>query len=202
MNPSRDFILLCWLLLLAPLPAFANASTLTARIVAANSPYDENRIEAVQPLSEPTVWAQETFQGRKFKVLARKGLIERYPCHGCHNPEKKVLVNDGPLLSHGEIRMRHGQGQNNLTCDQCHHNQDRDALVDKQGKKIDLDHGYQLCGQCHFRQKRDWLGGAHGKRVGYWSGGRTIRNCTTCHNPHAPKFKKRMPATYSLPLTN
>ncbi|MGB5884125.1 MAG: hypothetical protein WBG28_08515, partial [Desulfobulbales bacterium] len=72
--------------------------------------------------------------------------------------------------------------------------------VDMEGKQIDFDHSYLLCGQCHFRPKRDWLGGAHGKRVTYWAGKRVVMNCTSCHNPHSPAFKTKMPETYSLPL--
>ncbi|NNF47309.1 MAG: cytochrome C, partial [Desulfofustis sp.] len=86
------------------------------------------------------------------------------------------------------------------TCIDCHHPEKRDYLEDKKGRKIDFDHSYQLCGQCHFRQKRDWLGGAHGKRVTNWAGDRVVFNCTTCHNPHSPRFEKRFPATYSVPI--
>lgn len=188
------------ILMLSGQSSLASQGSVTDRILEANEPFDNSQIESAHSLPDQTVWAKETFQGRKFKVLARKNHLERYRCTTCHNKEKKVLVNDGVLLTHGNITMNHGQGDNNLTCVECHHPEDRDALVDKQGEKIDFDHSYQLCGQCHFRQKRDWLGGAHGKRVKYWAGERVIRNCTTCHPAHAPKFKKRMPATYSLPL--
>jgi predicted CXXCH cytochrome family protein len=27
-----------------------------------------------------------------------------------------------------------------------------------------------------------------------------VFNCTTCHNPHSPRFEKRFPATYSVPI--
>lgn len=194
--------LILGIMLLTPQSSLASQNSITDRILKANEPYDSSRIESTHPLPDKTVWAKETGLGNEFKVLARKHSIERYRCSACHNQDKKVLVSDGALLAHGDITMNHGQGENNLACVECHHALDRDTLVDKQGKKIDFDHSYQLCGQCHFRQKRDWLGGAHGKRVKYWAGGRVIQNCTTCHPPHAPRFKKRMPATYSLPLKN
>lgn len=190
------------ILLLANQISFASQGSVTDRILEANEPFDSSKIESTHPVNDKTVWAKETASGREFKVLARKNLIERYRCSACHAIENKVLATNGALLTHGDITMNHGQGGDNLTCVECHHVTDRDVLVDKQGEKIDFDHSYQLCGQCHFRQKRDWLGGAHGKRVKYWAGGRVIRNCTTCHNPHSPRFKKRMPATYSLPLEN
>lgn len=194
--------LLLGILLLANQLSFASQNSVTDRILAANEPFDASQIESTHPLPDKTVWAKENSQGGKFRVLTRKNFIERYPCSTCHNIEKKVQVSNGALLTHGDITMNHGQGDNNLTCVECHHVKERDYLVNKQGEKIDFDHSYQLCGQCHFRQKRDWTGGAHGKRVKYWAGGRVIRNCTTCHNPHAPRFNRRMPATYSLPLEN
>ncbi len=180
--------------------SWAGEAGVIDRIMAATAPFDNNQIEATHVLPNQTVWAKELFQGGEFKVLARKQFMERYRCSSCHNNDHKMRATDGAVLTHGDIKMNHGQGDHNLTCMQCHHPQDRDALVNKQGDKIDFDHSYQLCGQCHFRQKRDWLGGAHGKRVTYWAGERVIRNCTTCHPPHAPKFAKRLPATYSLPL--
>jgi formate-dependent nitrite reductase cytochrome c552 subunit len=27
-----------------------------------------------------------------------------------------------------------------------------------------------------------------------------VYNCASCHNPHSPRFEKRFPATYSVPL--
>ena len=39
-----------------------------------------------------------------------------------------------------------------------------------------------------------------GKRVGYWAGKRVVENCTSCHNPHSPRFKSRWPVTYSPPF--
>jgi hypothetical protein len=103
-------------------------------------------------------------------------------------------------LTHGNIVLNHGQSGSSLSCIDCHHPEDREFLGDKKGRKIDFDHSYQLCGQCHFRQKRDWLGGAHGKRAANWAGDRVVYNCTTCHNPHSPRFDKRFPVIYSVPL--
>ncbi len=162
-------------------------------------PFDSTKIESAYPLPVTTVRAKETYQGGTFRVLARKGEIKRFRCSSCHN-DKPIRVQDGAVLTHGDIRLNHGLGENQLTCIECHSIENRDFLVDKQGQKIDFDHSYQLCGKCHFRQKRDWLGGAHGKREAYWAGERVVRNCTSCHNPHSPAFPKKMPATYSLPL--
>lgn len=162
-------------------------------------PFIDRSVKQVQPVIQETVLAKEQYQGGSFRVLARKREIERYKCSSCHT-DKKVLVNNSQELTHGNVQINHGQEGSGLGCIDCHHPVDRDYLEDKKGRKIDFDHSYQLCGQCHFRQKRDWLGGAHGKRVSYWAGDRVVYNCASCHDPHSPRFEKRFPATYSVPL--
>ena len=165
----------------------------------ATAPFDTESVVQVQPVIEESVLSQEQYQGGAFRVLARKSKIERYPCSSCHTT-KKVPVKSGAVLTHGTIVVKHGSDGNELSCIDCHHPENRDYLEDKKGRKIDFDHSYQLCGQCHFRQKRDWNGGAHGKRVEYWAGERVVYNCATCHDPHSPKFEKRYPSIYSVPL--
>ncbi len=182
-------------------PDTANASggeSVLDRIGHATEKYDSYAVKAVQPLPDETVLSKERYQGGTFRVLARKQEIKRFRCSSCHN-EKPVTVNKGVELTHGDINLSHGQ-PGALSCIDCHHPEKRDFLEDKKGNTIDLDHSYQLCGQCHFRQKSDWLGGAHGKRTKYWAGERVIFNCTTCHDPHSPRFEKRFPATYSPPI--
>lgn len=177
----------------------ASESSLLNEIRHATEPFDNTKIESVHSLPVKTVEADEEYQGGTFRVLARKDFISRYRCSVCHN-DKKVLVKNGALYTHSDIVINHGTGNNKLDCIQCHDEKNRDFLADAAGTKIDFDHSYKLCGQCHFRQKRDWLGGAHGKRETYWAGERVIRNCTSCHSPHSPAFKAKMPETYSLPL--
>jgi len=177
----------------------AGEGSVLERISAAVEPFDSQQIESVRELTARTVQSEESYQGGSFRVLARKEFIKRYRCSVCHG-KKPVLVQDGALFTHSDIKLNHGRAGASLVCVECHHAEDRDFLADSQGKKIDFDHSYKLCGKCHFRQKRDWLGGAHGKRVAYWAGERVVRNCTSCHNPHYPAFPQKMPATYSLPL--
>ena len=164
-----------------------------------DEPFDGRSIGQVQPVTQPTVLVTEESQGGPFRVLARKEAIERFKCSSCHG-DKEVGGENAFTLTHGNVVIQHGREGSGLACIDCHHPKERDFLEDKKGNKIDFDHSYQLCGQCHFRQKRDWLGGAHGKRLSYWAGERVVYNCTTCHNPHSPKFAKRFPATYSVPL--
>ncbi len=177
----------------------AGSESLTEMIDNANEPFDSMKVTTAYPLPVKTVQSKENYQGGSFKVLARKDQISRFRCSVCHN-DNPVKVQDGVLFTHSDIKLNHGLGKNQLTCNECHSLSERDFLVDKEGQKIDFDHSYQLCGKCHFRQKRDWLGGAHGKRETYWAGERVVKSCTSCHNPHSPAFPTKMPATYSLPL--
>lgn len=193
-----SLILVCWV---AWTTSWVSASekSVMDEIKNAGKDFDTLAVPLARHVTEDTVFAKEEYQGRPFQVLARKQKIKRFKCSSCHN-EKSVTVNQAAELTHGDIVLSHGGQGQGLSCIDCHHSEDRDFLEDKKGRKIDFDHAYQLCGQCHFRQKRDWLGGAHGKRVSNWAGKRVIYNCTTCHNPHSPKFAKRFPATYSVPL--
>lgn len=185
--------------LMSGITAMASGGGVMDRIHEAEEPFDTIEIETAHQQPVKTVLAHESWVGGPFKVLARKDFITRFRCSVCHT-DKMVKVRDGALFTHGDIVMNHGKGENGLVCMQCHDEDNRDFLSDSSGKRIDFDHSYQLCGQCHFRQKRDWLGGAHGKRDAYWAGERVIRNCTSCHSPHSPAFKTKMPETYSLPL--
>ena len=193
------FLLLPAVMLLNSQLAIASQDSVLDRIHAADQPYDNMQIESAHQLPVKTVLVKESYQGGTFRVLARKDAISRYRCSVCHT-KKTPQARDGALITHGDITINHGEGKNELACIECHDRKDRDFLVDMQGVKIDFDHSYQLCGQCHFRPKRDWLGGSHGKRVTYWAGERVVMNCTSCHDPHSPAFKTKMPETYSLPL--
>lgn len=181
--------------LFVPLPVAANEGSVLVRITKEEAPGSGKDLDSVRPLNERTVLARERYQGGPFRVLSRKEKIERYPCAGCHGGAK-VTARKGLELTHGTITLKHGQ-IGSLACIDCHSQKDRNVVEDKKGNAIDFDHSYLLCGQCHFRQKSDWLGGAHGKRARYWAGERVIFNCTTCHNPHSPRFARRFPVTYS-----
>jgi hypothetical protein len=192
-----NLLLMAALIALMAMPAFGSDDSIMDRVKEANAPYDNLAIDP--PLPSNIVRVKEEYQGGSFWVLSRKDAIGRYPCGKCHG-KKESLKRDGAALAHGDIEMIHGKGEEAPVCLSCHDEKNRDLLADKKGREIDFDHSYQLCGQCHFRQKSDWVGGAHGKRETYWTGKRVVWNCATCHDPHAPRFKKRWPSTYSLPL--
>jgi formate-dependent nitrite reductase cytochrome c552 subunit len=167
----------------------------------ATAPFDdEKQVDASLALTVKSVQVTEKYQGGRFRAETRKDKIQRFKCSQCHN-NKPVRIALAAEMAHGEIVLNHGSEARPLSCYTCHKKDERDFLVTEQGTKIDMDHSYQMCGQCHFRQKKDWVGGAHGKRISYWAGQRVVKNCTGCHDPHSPRFKKRWPATYSPPLS-
>ena len=149
-------------------------------------------------LPDNAVMVDGLYQNEKFWTECRKDKISRFKCSGCHNNEK-VNVENAVENAHGDIELTHGSAEKPLNCFTCHNKNERDFLRSERRSKIDMDHSYKMCGQCHFRQEKDWKGGAHGKRLGYWAGDRTVMNCTSCHDPHSPRFKQRWPKTYSPP---
>ena len=163
----------------------------------ATAPFnDEKGVGAVLMITEKKVPVQTRYRTEPFWTETRKDKIQRFECSQCHN-NKSVTIERAAAMAHGEIVLVHGGQDKPLSCYTCHHKDERDFLVTEEGSKIDMDHSYQMCGQCHFRQKKDWVGGAHGKRISYWAGQRVIKNCTSCHDPHSPRFEKRWPKTYS-----
>ncbi|RLC04440.1 MAG: hypothetical protein DRH34_04070 [Deltaproteobacteria bacterium] len=188
------------MVLFSSMAAFSNDQGVASKIKKATSKLDKaTQVEQSIPLPKNIVKATVEYQGGTFFTQARKNEIKRFQCSSCHN-NKKVLINNAADMSHADIKVLHGNKGKPLSCDTCHNKDDRDFLVSSTTDKIDLDHVYDMCGQCHFRQKKDWIGGAHGKRVTYWAGERVVKNCTSCHNPHSPRFEKQWPKTYSVPL--
>jgi len=164
------------------------------------APFDSQSIGSVPPAPQDTVLAHVPYQGGAFRVETRKDKIERFRCSHFHNYQPATIAKAAET-AHGDIILDHGDKDKQLACFTCHNKENRDVLITEKGTAVDMDHSYELCAQCHFRQKMDWTGGAHGKRVGGWAGERVVKNCTACHNPHAPRFEKRWPTTYSRPLT-
>lgn len=160
---------------------------------------DAKQLPPVQPLTESVVLANSPYQGGRFWVETRKDDMARFKCSQCHNDENVTEAN-AAKIAHGDIVLVHGSEEKQLSCYTCHNRKERDYLTSEVEEKLDMDHSYELCGQCHFRQKKDWVGGAHGKRVTYWAGERVVKSCASCHNPHAPRFQKQWPVTYSPPM--
>lgn len=113
-----------------------------------------------------------------------------FPCTDCHdqtmppNPVRRALEED-----HEDIATAHGD----LWCLQCHSVGQRDSLQLSDGTPVGYEESWKLCTQCHGKKLADWRAGIHGKRTGHWWGPKEYRTCTTCHDPHAPRFKALEP---------
>ena len=129
-----------------------------------------------------------------FAITKRTDHITQYPCGSCHTKpvEKPQQERISKRWSHLNIQLTHGQ-TTGMDCQSCHNYDNLQTLHLQNGQTTSFDHSYQLCRQCHFQQANDWAGGAHGKRLAGWRGKRVIKNCTDCHNPHAPAFDQRIP---------
>ena len=199
--PNKGFygILAALLLMALAGAAYSAGGGVTQIYKNARAPFDSARVGSPLELPVKAVMVKQPYQGGVFWTTARTGQMERFRCTACHN-DQEVKAAQAAAIAHGEIKLVHGSGQKPLDCFTCHLKNQRDLLVTEAGVEVEMDHSYQLCGQCHFRQKKDWVGGAHGKRVNNWAGKRVVQNCTSCHDPHAPRFAKRWPVTYSAPL--
>ncbi len=193
MVPALFVILIGW-------NAYSGSGGVVQTIKNATSPFDNGLMEPASPVPADTVLAQVRYQGGLFRVETRKDKVERFQCSQCHNNQPVAAAN-AVETAHGDITLVHGDKDKQLACFTCHDKDSRDNLMTEKGTKVDMNHSYQLCGQCHFRQKKDWIGGAHGKRISLWAGDRVVKNCASCHDPHAPRFEKRWPKTYSRPFT-
>jgi len=188
------------LLILSGWTAHSKEGGVTQIYKTATEPFDdEKRVDSTIPVPDSIVRVSSGYQGGPFWTETRKDKVERFKCGECHN-NNKVTIARAAEMAHGAIVLNHGSEEKPLSCFTCHKEGERDFLEPERGVKVDMDHSYQLCGQCHFRQKKDWVGGAHGKRLSYWAGKRVVKNCTSCHDPHSPLFKKRWPKTYSPPF--
>jgi formate-dependent nitrite reductase cytochrome c552 subunit len=186
-------------LILTVVSVYATDGGVMDRIKKAVVPVKTREIDdLVTYLPEDAILADEEYQGGQFWTESRKDKINRFKCSSCHNDEK-ITVRNAAEMAHGDISLAHGAADKPLNCYTCHNKMYMDFLKSEKNSKIDMDRSYKLCGQCHFRQKKDWIGGAHGKRIGCWAGERVIMNCTSCHDPHSPRFKERWPETYSSP---
>jgi len=193
------WILPALLLILSGLKVYATQDGVVETIKNATASVNE-KVDSVIPVPDDVILVKEKYQGEHLWTETRKDKVERFKCSQCHN-NKKVTIAKAAEIAHGDIALVHGGKKRPLYCFTCHKEDERDFLVTEKGLKVDMDHSYQMCGHCHFRQKKDWVGGAHGKRVSYWAGQRVVKNCTSCHDPHSPRFEKRWPKTYS-PASN
>lgn len=128
------------------------------------------------------------------KMTIQRAGIE-YRCVECHRHfQNAEPIRDRTMGEHRDIELDHGA---NDRCLNCHHRENRNALVDHGGEEIPFSDVPRLCGKCHGTIYRDWKRGIHGKRVGSWqldSADRRAFACNECHDPHAPRFPSLTPA--------
>lgn len=134
------------------------------------------------------------FGMRTFGIGLRVGTpdVSQYPCSSCHLGRELVLGVERVADAHQNIRPEHPAGAG-LTCGTCHAPENIALLALANGERATMDHAYRLCSECHFAQAETWAGGAHGKRLDGWQGRRVVMGCADCHDPHAPRLKKRIP---------
>jgi hypothetical protein len=194
--------LIAMVLLLAVPAVYAGQSDVVKVFKQALKPVDDGKkIDQMSPVTTNTVLVKTPYQGGRFYTETRKDKIDRFACSKCHDKATPAPPTNAAKIAHSDVLIDHGGEKKPLACATCHDRQKRDLLVAEGGASVDMDHVYLVCGGCHFRQQKDWVGGAHGKRVQNWAGKRVVKNCTSCHDPHAPLFKKRWPATYSSPTS-
>lgn len=135
-------------------------------------------------------------------VAHRDVVFSRMNCAACHAPEEKVELKfdaEGKVLTpaaHTNDVARHGRTIGNDHCFNCHDPANLAELRTASGKKLKLTESTLLCASCHGPSYRDWESGAHGRRNGYWDAklGTTERkDCTSCHDPHAPMLPRLKP---------
>lgn len=125
-------------------------------------------------------------------LTAPVNISEYFPCSKCHEKRESVPVVKMEVF-HTSIRIE-GHIEDNYNCYGCHDIEYRDRLKLFNGSTIELSDSSRLCGQCHSTNFKHWQSGLHGKVVGNWNGPRKITPCTSCHNPHRPKYEGQHPA--------
>ena len=154
----------------------------------------EPRAEGEQPR-----YGTEIVTSRELGTLKSRVGQEEYAgvkCGVCHSlpdntppaqrPEELEDFHTGMQFAHGD-----------LTCNSCHHPEDRDLLRLADGRSLEFSETMDLCGQCHGPQMRDYNRAAHGGMKGHWNlddGPRTRNSCVNCHDPHEPAFPSMIPA--------
>jgi hypothetical protein len=156
---------------------------------------DKNQIEVKSDQISKTRLDGFKYQKSEWKKKNNFHVLERFSdfkiqkCKSCHEGTNKV---PSKVSNHDHIKINHADKET-MKCSTCHKSKNTWDLHLLEGDKVSINHPYKLCSQCHFQQVEDWSNGSHGKRVGGWHGKRVIKNCTDCHNPHAPQFHKQMP---------
>jgi predicted CXXCH cytochrome family protein len=127
-------------------------------------------------------------------------IISMRNCAECHPPDDPVKLDYDaagvvvvPKGHEGLLRMAHGR---NNACFNCHDREQLNQLHTPEGVKLTFEQATLLCASCHGTTYRDWQAGAHGRTGGHWlrfAGPFDRQECTSCHDPHAPRFTGLIP---------
>ena len=135
-------------------------------------------------------------------VAHRDMVFSRMNCAACHDPAEKVELKwdvEGHVLvpkAQMDDVPRHGRTIGNDHCFNCHDPTNLTELRTAGGKKLKLTESTLLCASCHGPSYRDWEAGVHGRRNGFWDtklGVNERKDCTSCHDPHAPAIRTLKP---------
>jgi formate-dependent nitrite reductase cytochrome c552 subunit len=155
------------------------------------------------PLVDPEFTNTMTVRLSAAELIATGGDTSGMDCYACHDKAKPVVVkidtNNNVILpkEHEDLVLKHGRNNRNNHCYNCHDPANLDHLLTRDGHQLELKDSPRLCGSCHGPTYRDWEVGIHGRTSGYWNrqmGEISRKNCTSCHDPHAPRFPPLKPA--------
>jgi hypothetical protein len=124
-----------------------------------------------------------------------QGAEAQVACATCHSGRTPDLGNRSGAdldLFHQGLQVAHGMN----SCLSCHDPGNYDQLHLADGRAVPFSEAMTLCSQCHGTQRRSYDHGAHGGMNGSWdhaSGTRTRNTCTSCHDPHVPKYQGAIP---------
>jgi hypothetical protein len=116
-------------------------------------------------------------------------------CSTCHTTRPANVNNRSGAdldLFHQGLTVQHGTN----ACVSCHNPTNYDQLHLADNSVVEFTNVVTLCAQCHGMQYRSYQHGAHGGMTGYWDltrGPRQRNGCTSCHDPHVPKYQGAIP---------
>ena len=149
------------------------------------------------PATPPEFTNTATVRMSAAEVIRTGGDTSGMACYSCHDEKKPVVVRrdtNGAIVlpeAHSDMALKHGRSNLNDYCFNCHDPNNLVQLKPHEGQTFKLTESTLLCASCHGPTYRDWKIGIHGRMAGYWDrkqGGPVRKECTSCHDPHAPAF--------------
>lgn len=156
----------------------------TSVIVEPTAP-KQHAVTMTQPAGPPTASTRNPDTGVVSQIACAT-------CHATRTPNFENATSADLDVFHQGLVVKHGSN----TCLSCHNSADYGSLHLANNKRVEFTDVVTLCSQCHGPQWRDFQHGAHGGMNGYWDlskGERTRKGCTSCHDPHTPKYQGAHP---------